>query len=230
MSCAGWPPRTCCGWRPGVWLAAWAASTSVPRAHARLLGDPSGRGWQTAGLTGRRVQPDIGDQLVGGLEAREVADGGHDGDRDGHVDPRDGHQPSGVDIVESEAGQLGIDQFQLAASEVQLPQQRPHRAPLIGGQLLVVQPSPALGPEQVSERAARQQVAGQDGLHLVLHPGPLAHQRQVLTDLAAQRFGRLVGLPHRRQIVSRQQLKQYNRRRRRHSLPRPSAHKRRKAQ
>jgi hypothetical protein len=48
----------------------------------------------------------------------------------------------------------------------------------------------------------------QDRLHLVLQPGPLAHDVRAPRDLPAQRLRRLVGHPHRRQIVGRQQLRE----------------------
>ena len=39
------------------------------------------------------------------------------------------------------------------------------------GSCLIIQPPSPLDPEQIGERATGQQVPGQDGLHLVLHPG-----------------------------------------------------------
>jgi hypothetical protein len=75
---------------------------------------------QPTGLADRRIQADVGHQLVGRLEAGEVPDGGHDGHRDGHVNVGDGHQPQRVGVVEREPGQLAVDQFQLLAGEVQL--------------------------------------------------------------------------------------------------------------
>ena len=84
----------------------------------------SAHGWrEPAGLAHGRVEPDIGDELVGGLEAAEVSDGGHDGHRDGHVHAGDGHQPAAFGIVQRGAGELGVDQFQFLAGEVQLTQQ-----------------------------------------------------------------------------------------------------------
>ena len=48
----------------------------------------------------------------------------------------------------------------------------------------------------------------QDRLHLVLQPRPLPHDMRPPGDLPAQRLRRLIGDPHRRQIVRRQQLRE----------------------
>ena len=80
---------------------------------------------------------------------------------------------------------------------------------LVGGQRLVGQPAAALDPEQVGGRAARDQVAVQDRLHLVLQPGALADDVRAAGDLAAQRLRVLVGHPHRRQVVRGQQLAEH---------------------
>jgi hypothetical protein len=45
-------------------------------------------------------------------------------------------------------------------------------------------------------------------MHLVLDAGPLPHDVCPPADLAAQAPGRLVGQPHRRQEIGRQQLRQ----------------------
>ena len=109
--------------------------------------------------------------------------------------------------------ELGVDEPQLLGVEVQLTQQRRDGLALVGGQLLLGQPAPPLVPEQVGRRAARDQVAMQDRLDLVLQPGALADDVRAPRDLAAQRLGRLVGEPHRRQVVGGQQLRQDLRRR-----------------
>jgi hypothetical protein len=69
--------------------------------------------------------------------------------------------------------------------EVQLPQQRDRDGQLVGRELLLGQPAPALVPEQIRRRAARDQVAVQDRMHLVLQPGPLAHDVRPAQHLAA---------------------------------------------
>jgi hypothetical protein len=66
-----------------------------------------------------------------------------------------------------------------------------------------------LTPNRSAARAARDEIAVQDRLHLVLQPGPLPHDVGAADDLAAQREGGLIGQPHRRQEPGRQQLRQY---------------------
>jgi hypothetical protein len=102
-----------------------------------------------------------------------------------------------------------VDDPQLLAVEVQLAQQRLHRVLLIGRQCLVGQPAAALDPEHVAERAARDQVAVQDRLNLILQSRALPDQLGAPGDLAAQRLGVLVGDPHRRQIVRGQKFGQH---------------------
>jgi hypothetical protein len=93
--------------------------------------------------------------------------------------------------------------------EVELAQQRPGRPALVGRQLLLGKPGPALAAEQVGRRAARHQVAVQDRRHLVLQPRALANDVGPAGHLAAQRMRLVVGQPHRRQVVGGQQLGQH---------------------
>src|SRR5207248_783227 len=58
-----------------------------------LFGDPSVYGGMAAGLADARVEAEVADELVGGAEASEVADGGDDRERNGGVDAGDRHQP-----------------------------------------------------------------------------------------------------------------------------------------
>jgi hypothetical protein len=62
-------------------------------------------------------------------------------------------------------------------------------------------------PEQVGGRAARDQVAVQDRLDLVLQPRALAHDVRAPRDLATKRVRVIVGQPHRRQVIRREQLR-----------------------
>jgi hypothetical protein len=92
--------------------------------------------------------------------------------------------------------------------EVQLPQQRRRRGQLITRQRLGRQPSPALVPEQIRGRAARNQVAVQDRVHLVLQPGSLTHQMRPPQHLTTHRGPRPIRPPHPRQEIRRQQPRQ----------------------
>jgi hypothetical protein len=90
--------------------------------------------------------------------------------------------------------------------EVQLTQQRHHGLTLIGGHPLLGQPGAALVAEQVRGRAARDQVAMQHRLHLVLQPRALPDDMRPPCHLAPACLRLLVGHPHRRQVIGRKQL------------------------
>ncbi len=70
------------------------------------------------------MQPEVGDQLVGGGEPGEVTHRGDDRYRGDRVDTGHGHQPAHDRIVQRFAGQLLIKELQFLAVEIQLPQQR----------------------------------------------------------------------------------------------------------
>jgi hypothetical protein len=82
--------------------------------------------------------------------------------------PGDGQQPADLGAFQGGPAELGVDDPQLLAVEVELAQQRLHGLVLVWGEVLGGQPGPALGAEQIRGRAARHQVAVQDRLHLVL--------------------------------------------------------------
>ena len=146
--------------------------------------------------------------MSGGAEPGEVTDRRHDRQRNRGIHPGDGHQPQHLRPPERGLAQVGVDQGQLLAVEVELPQQGASSGLLIGWQILSRQPHPALDPEQVGGRAPWHQVAGQDGVHLVLQPRALLHDVRPAQHLPAQRIGGRIRQPHRRQVVRGQQLRQ----------------------
>src|SRR5437016_2832591 len=77
--------------------------------------------------------------------------------------------------------------------EVQLPQLRRDGRAFVGGQVLLGKPASTFVAEQIGRCAVRYEVAVQDGVDLVLAPGPLADQSGPADHLPAQRIGRLVG-------------------------------------
>src|SRR5436305_13266006 len=78
---------------PGVFDAAQAASTSIPRACARpcLVIRPWEAGCPPDCLT-RGVEAEAADEALRGAEATEVADRGDDRQRDDRIDARHLHQ------------------------------------------------------------------------------------------------------------------------------------------
>jgi hypothetical protein len=176
-----------------------------------LLGDPAVLGGLTAGLPHPRVEAEVADQPLRRAEPTEVADRGHDRQRHGGVHPWDRQQPAHLGVLEGDPAELGVDDAQLRPVKVELAQQRPDGLLLVWGQVLGGQPRPAFVAEQVGGWAARDEVAVQDRLDLVLQPGPLPHDVGAAGDLAAQREGGLIGQPHRRQELGRQQPSQHRR-------------------
>jgi putative transposase len=170
------------------------------------LADPTVHRCRVPRLTDLRVQPHIGHEPVGIWEATEVPDRGHNRHAGDRVHPGNGHQPGNHRIGQGLGGQLLVHHRQLAAVEVQLPQQRLHAGAFIGRQRLHRQPVPAGPAEQIRHRRGRGQVARQDRMDLVLDPGPLPNQMRAAGNLPTQRTGPIIRQPHRRQEVRRQQL------------------------
>ena len=81
--------------------------------------------------------------------------------------------------------------------------QTAHQAAAPGGT-----PSAARSWRRGRTPAVRDQVAGQDRVHLILDPGPLPDQVRPAGHLTAQLLGPLIRQPHRRQEVRGQQLRQ----------------------
>ena len=88
-------------------------------------------GGLAAGLAYPWVEAEIADQPLRGGEPTEVTNGGHDRQRHGGVYARDGQQPADLGALEGGPAELGVDDPQLLAVEVELAQQRPDRLVLV---------------------------------------------------------------------------------------------------
>jgi hypothetical protein len=122
--------------------------------------------------------------------------------------PGDRHQPADLRRVERDLRDLSVEQLALLEREVESAQVGVDRLALVGGQLERVKPgTPALA-EQVGGRNLRGQVALQGGVDVALEPARVAHQLRAPRRQAAQQPRALVGHPHPRQQVRRQQLRQ----------------------
>ncbi len=100
--------------------------------------------------------------------AVEVPDRRDDRQGDRGVNAGDRHQPLDLLGLKRDSAELGVDDPQLLAVEVELAQQCLDGQRLIRRQRLVREPAAALDPEQVRRRRLGDQVALQDGLHLIL--------------------------------------------------------------
>ena len=161
-----------------------------------------------AGLAHARVEPEVADEPARAREALDLADRGDERERDRAVDAGDRQQPLHGGRGEADLGQLAVDESELLTGDVEPPQRRGDGDLLIDGQWLPGQPSTALLAEQVGGRAARQQVAMQDRLHLVLQPRALAHDASTASDQPPQRLQLLVRPPDAGQVTGRQELRQ----------------------
>jgi hypothetical protein len=114
-----------------------------------------------------RVEAQIAHQPLWRREPTEVADRSDDRQRHGGVHPGDGQQPADLGALEGDPAELGVDDPQFLAVEVELAQQRLHGLLLVWWEVLGGQPRPALVAEQIRGRAATDEVAVQDRLDLV---------------------------------------------------------------
>ncbi len=141
--------------------------------HAASLGptglrDPPVDGGTLAGLANLGVQAEIGDQLVGGGEPGEVPDSGNDREGHGNIDTRHRHQAGDNRIVDGLDGDVSIEDRQFVAVEVKLAQERVDASPFVGWQDLLGEPAAADTAEEITVRARRHEVPGQDPMYLVL--------------------------------------------------------------
>ena len=111
-------------------------------------------GRRVAGLFDFGIEAEVGGQLAAILEAADVADGGHEGRRDGDVDAGDGHQPLDLRPGQRVDGDELLDRGDLRVEEVDLAQPGVDGLALADRQLLLAQPAPALTPNR-SDAGAR---------------------------------------------------------------------------
>ncbi len=143
-----------------------------------------------------RVEPEVTDELARPVKAADLADLGHERGGDDHVDAGDGHQPLDLRASERLGRDQALDRRDLCVQEVDLAQRRVDGLALLGGQLELGQPAPALGPEGLSKRGAAHQTAHQRRVDLVLGPRPGADQLDPAPQPPAHHLGLAVGHPH----------------------------------
>jgi hypothetical protein len=77
-------------------------------------------GGLAAGLAHPRVEAQVAHQPLRGGKPTEVTDRGHDRQRHGGVHARDGQQPAHLLALQRDSAELGVDDPQLLAVEVEL--------------------------------------------------------------------------------------------------------------
>jgi hypothetical protein len=147
------------------------------------------------GLPHTWVQPEIADQLLRSLEARDVADRRLERERYDHVNAWDRHQARDALVRQRRACEIALDHLEVLAEPIELAQVPLDRKPLILRHDLLGKPRPPSRPAQILMRAGRDQVRVQDRLNDVLQAGALAYDLVATRDLPAQRLGWLVGDP-----------------------------------
>src|SRR6202000_2221160 len=96
----------------------------------------------------------VADQLLGGLEPVDVADGGQEGGGRGQVDARHAEQPGAGRVGQGGLGDGGVEAVKLVTEEPELTQTGRDSFALVGGQLDGVEPAQSLHSEQIRRRGS----------------------------------------------------------------------------
>jgi transposase-like protein len=147
--------------------------------------DPAVTGRPITRLTHPRVQPQIRDKPVRVIKPGEITDRSQNRHRHRNIDTRHRHQPRHHPVIDRLDRNVTLHLPEFLTIELELTQQRCDTALLINGHNLPGQPTAADTTKQTAMRTRRHQIPGQDGLHLVLQPGPLPHQMSPAVNQAA---------------------------------------------
>ena len=132
-------------------------------------------GGAKTGLAHARIEPEVADQLLGTLEAGDIADRRHQPGRHRQIDAGDREQSPDRRVIQRALGDLPVKDREILAKPIELAHMPLDREPLIVGHRLARQPVPAAAVEQIGMRTLRDQVRVQDRVHLVLDPRPMPH-------------------------------------------------------
>jgi hypothetical protein len=152
-----------------------------------------------SGLSDAWVQAKVTDQLLGAVEAPNIANGRLERERHDQIDAGDRHQTCDALVSQGRAREIALNHLQVLAEPIKLTEMSLNGEALVLGQNLIGKPNPALGPAQIGVRAGRDEVRVQDRLDDVLQPRALAHDLITAGDLPAQSLSWLVSNPDLRQ-------------------------------
>ena len=92
-------------------------------------------------------------------------------------------------------GDLAVEKLEILGEPVELAQVPLDGGPLVVRQFLSSEPAPAQPAEQVGMRARRDEMRLQDGMHLVLDPGPMPNDLVAASHQSTPALGIRIGQP-----------------------------------
>ena len=105
-----------------------------PGVAAPDLADPPVMGGAETRLTHARIETEVAHQLLGVLEAVDVADRRHEPRRDGEIDAGDRHRPLDRHIVQRALRNLAVEQVEVLCETIKLADVPLDRGTLVVGQ------------------------------------------------------------------------------------------------
>ena len=162
-------------------------------------------GLGAARLPDGRIEPEVADKLAGAVEARDIADGGHER-RGGHqAHAGHGHQSPDLLRIQGVLRDVALQRCDLLVEESDLAYDPVDGLTFIVWQLEAGEPHKAALAERVSHRRATLEVAHQNRVHLVLASRPVTNELSPTREPATQRTGALVWQPAAVEQPGRQQ-------------------------
>ncbi len=149
-------------------------------ANAAVLGRLLAR------LAHAQVQTEVTHELLRRGEPTDFANGREQPDGNCRVDTCDCEQALQVRIVKDLRAKRTINNGKILGQAIQLMQPLFNTNPFIQRQGLLRQPDPSLLAEGICRRATWDQVAGENGMNLVLQPRSLAHDLRAPCHLPPQ--------------------------------------------
>lgn len=172
------------------------------------LADPAMVGGSQTGLAHTRVQPEVAHQFLRRLEPVDAADRRHQPGCNSQIDTGDGQQPPDRFILQRVLGDVAVEHGKVLSEPVQLADMALDRDAFVLRHRLAGQPVAAALVEEIGMRAFRDQMRMQDGMHLVLDPGPVPNNLIAARHQSAHPFRCRIRGPDFRQIASRMQAGQ----------------------
>ena len=96
--------------------------------------------------------------------------------------------------MEDRLAEKPVDRVEILAESVKFTQSPLNCQPLVHGQRLFGEPYPSFASKEVSRRALRDQVRGQDRVDLILQSCAMANDLRPARNLAAKRLRAIVGI------------------------------------
>jgi len=117
--------------------------------------------------------------------------------------------PIATRILDYLLGDLAVEKIEVLGKSVELPQVPFDCGTLVVRQFLPSEPASAQPTEQIGMRARRDEMRLQDGVHLVLDPGPMPNDLIAASHQSASALGGRIGYPDLRQEARSPQRCQY---------------------